>query len=70
MARSLPIDTGGFLVAPLTISYDRAVLNALLDDPDYDYADQFLALDPHDRGRRPRLPHISANAAALDKGAN
>lgn len=49
MARSLPIDTGGFLVAPLTISYDRAVLNALLDDPDYDYADQFLALDLHDR---------------------
>lgn len=49
MARSLPLDTGGFLVAPLTISYDRAVLDALLDDPDYGYAVQFLALDLHDR---------------------
>lgn len=36
-------------MAPLTISYDRAALNALLDDPDYMYSDQFKELDFYDQ---------------------
>lgn len=35
-------------MTPLTISYERCVLNALLDDPDSSFAEQFANLDFHD----------------------
>ena len=36
-------------MAPLTITYEQAVLNALLDDPDNTYVDQFERLAFHNR---------------------